>query len=311
MSGILNKLKSLRDENKQEFRTEQSRLDSLKMNALKSSTPLIIRAAKESKLDETIYGEKLASLLKQSISLQMEIEKNLFSTLGPINIQDNHIYRQSWSLGAKSIAGNTSYENARLANSINLLLLRNDELAHKTLERATFSESDVISFQSAMRQIIGTSVFDEDGSYYSSIDSTLAAVSQKICNTITSIDFGSCHQEAFDLATSGCMLFTNSLLQLFNENAHRKQELMRFKSCINHASSMFMAVFETSASHLISRKMDLATFEAFEENLNEQSQFVTASLSYVVNLVSTSLLDRTNNHSIIVQKSLQASFLSA
>jgi len=281
---------------------EQSILDSLKMNALKTVTPIIVDAVLTSKLDEETFKYNLSTSIKNAIDLQNLIESKIVNTYGPLSEAHKFFYRRSWSLSATSLMATNSKDSANSAVTLCLAFLRNDSNAKAVLNSANISNTSISNFQEAIKKVVSTTSFDAENSYFSQLDSTLAHVAQKVHFALNDIDFGTCGKEAYSLALDGCFVFTDKLISLFKESAHQRQELMRLKSCINHATEMFLTVYATSAKNFPTR-FTLETFSIFEEQISTESNFIHAGLIHVVDLISNVLLERQSRHMTLVTES--------
>ncbi|EJL6710190.1 hypothetical protein NMS01_003700 [Vibrio cholerae] len=292
MSDFAARLRTLRS-NESQLHLDQSKRDSLRMNALKSISPLVLKIARLVEFNEENFLSAVSDALRDVIAIQNELEVAIFNTYGELKDNDSYVYRRSWSL-ASTIYKHGATTNSLRYNKFHLALLTETDESNALLYTAGMNDRTVSRYRDLVC-LLDSTFNVEDQSYSSTVDSTINLVSNRIEKLVKDIDFGVCKEDARKLAMNGVLVFTDKFINCFKDTPNERQEKMRIKSCLNHASKMFITVLRDLSSPK-SGNFTIETFNSFEEELLKKSNLISESLTYLVELITDVLLERENKH---------------
>ncbi|WP_200769060.1 hypothetical protein [Vibrio nigripulchritudo] len=295
MSKLNDYLRTLNEDNADISR--QSKLSSLRMNALKTLTPILIKGIKTSVLEEQTFHEGVAKDIKKTIELQQSVNGFVSRICGGFKATDYFVYRRTWLISSTAVSSSYTLPLDTLEKLIffESLLMSSDEESQLFLERLGIKREVLDSYQDFMPKIIETTPYTDEQSFYKSVESTLFSTSINFSSFLRDQPLSDCGREVSEILIKGSTYISYRLLQLFEETAHSEQESMRIKSCVSHASKIVLSIAETACTK-INAPIDAFRLAEFDEIVSNFIDCVIENLEYSCKLVSETLLALEEDH---------------
>lgn len=284
---IMSNIQAIIDKKKsQSTQPKQSKSSSLLMNGFKSMTPVIIDIINKGGSKDEISAH-IASNVQNILEKQARLIEDLISLSGGITDSEQFIWRRSLTIACQD-AANKSPINHQIVCAI----LSNQDNAKRMCDKLGINHEE-------LRELISTvnkyHIYQENQTYFSTLESTIFKVSSNINNLINTINWHTEKNTARDIITQGTCLIALSLYKSQFSLVSDKQRLMLQKSCVNHAGKIITSITKKIAKFY---KNDVLPerIDEFEEALSADAEFAANSIKYCAHLVTDTLFEMESSH---------------